>query len=186
VNVDADVIHVEHGWDVKAGEIEPKSKAGIREIPVPEILKATLVAHLEQTRRSEGDFIFGRTSSAPFTDSHMRKRARTAWAAAAIGSFLRGESGDLEPIGFHEARHSYSTYLDAAGISETRADRYMGHANPSVARRYRHQLEGQLAEDAKRLDEYPTGTTAGKVVPLPTGAHAGTQAVETRTAAGGA
>jgi integrase len=59
VNVDADVIHVEHGWDVKAGEIEPKSKAGIREIPVPEILKATLVAHLEQTRRSEGDLSSG-------------------------------------------------------------------------------------------------------------------------------
>jgi integrase len=116
----------------------------------------------------------------------MRKRARTAWAASAVGSFLRGEPGSLEPIGFHEARHSYSTYLDAAGISETRADRYMGHANPSVARRYRHQLEGQLAEDASRLDEHLTGATSGKVVPLPTGAHSGTQSAETRMAAEGA
>lgn len=53
-----------------------------------------------------------------------------------------------------------------AGISETRADRYMGHSNPSVQARYRHQLEGQLAEDAERLDAYLAGAVAGKVVPL--------------------
>ena len=52
------------------------------------------------------------------------------------------------------------------GDHETRADRYMGHANPSVQARYRHQLEGQLAEDAKRLEAWLAGTAAGKVVAL--------------------
>jgi hypothetical protein len=50
----------------------------------------------------------------------MRKRARKAWVASAVGAFLRGESENLSPIGFHECRHSYSSYLDAAGISEVR------------------------------------------------------------------
>ncbi|HEY6150824.1 MAG TPA: hypothetical protein VIW19_09920 [Gaiellaceae bacterium] len=77
----------------------------------------------------------------------------------------------------------YSTYLDAAGISETRADRYMGHANASVANRYRHQLEGQLIEDAARLDEYLCGAVAGKVVQLPSGTQSGTQEAQTRMAA---
>jgi integrase len=86
---------------------------------------------------------------------------------------------ELERVTLHECRHSYSTYLDAAGVSETRADRYMGHANPSVANRYRHQLEGQLAEDAARLDAYLSGAAAGEVVQLPTGAHE----VQTRLAA---
>jgi hypothetical protein len=62
----------------------------------------------------------------------------------------------------------------------------MGHSNPSVANRYRHQLEGQLAEDAKRLDAYLTAAVAGKVVPLRTGAQTGTQAAETRMVAQGA
>jgi hypothetical protein len=55
----------------------------------------------------------------------------------------------------------------------------MGHANPSVQARYRHQLEGQLAEDAKRLDEYLTGAAAGKVASLPTGAQTGAQKAAT-------
>jgi hypothetical protein len=42
----------------------------------------------------------------------------------------------------------------------------MGHANPSVRARYRHQLEGQLVEDAARLDDYLGGAPGGKVVAL--------------------
>ena len=84
------------------------------------------------------------------------RRSRCAWAAAAVGAFLVGKPIAIEfvPITLHECRHTYSSWLDAAGISETPADRYMGHANGGVAARYRHQLEGQLAEDAKTLERY--------------------------------
>jgi integrase len=179
-NVDPEhSISIEHGWDVREGEILPKSKAGIRLIPVPELLRVELVAHLERTGRSGDAFLFGRTNGAPFTDSHMRKRARTAWAWTCECGHVASEHDDekcnecgcvefaaLEPIGFHEARHSYSSYLDAAGISETRADRYMGHSSSSMRARYTHQLEAQLAEDAQRLNEYLVGAAAGKVVPI--------------------
>lgn len=124
---------------------------------------------------------FGRTGSDPFTPTHVRDRARAAWPATAIGAFLRSDPlpMELEPIGgLHECRHSFSSYLDAAGISEARADRYMGHSNASVAARYRHQLDGQLAEDAERLEAYLTGARAGKVVAL-TGAIPGAMAAET-------
>jgi integrase len=181
---DVHVLHVESGWDVKAGRILPKSKAGIRQIPIPGTLRTIIVAHIERTGRTGDDLLFGRTASSPFTDSHVRKQAREAWAnVCTCGHTTERHADDderrcqrrgctcerfkaLAPIGFHEARHSYSTYLDAAGISETRADRYMGHANPSVANRYRHQLAGQLADDAARLDEYLRGASAGKVVPM--------------------
>jgi integrase len=136
------------------------------------------------TGRTGDDLTFGRTASEPFTDSHLRKRAREAWAVAAVGSFLRGESGRLEWIGFHECRHTYSTFLDAAGVSETRADRYMGHADHSTPGRYRHPA--QLVEDAARLDEYLVGATAGKVVPLLTGARTGAATAQSRMAAQGA
>jgi integrase len=172
-------IRVERSWDDVVGAIDPKSAAGRREVPVPEILRRALVEHVERSGRSGDEFLFGRSPTAPFTPSHVRKQARKAWAAAAVGAFLRGERGQLEPIGLHSCRHSYSSYLDAAGVSETRADRYMGHANHSVANRYRHQLAGQLVEDVAKLDAYLAGATAGKVVPLATGAHPGAQQRET-------
>jgi integrase len=168
-------IEVSRGWDDYAGAIDPKSRAGNRQVPLPTILAEILTEHVERTGRSGEELLFGRTAREPFTPSFIRKRANEAW-----------ETAEVERIGLHECRHSYSTYLDAAGVSETRADRYMGHSNPSVANRYRHQLEGQLAEDAARLDEYLSGALAGKVVALPTGTQTGTQAAETRMAAVGA
>jgi hypothetical protein len=41
-----------------------------------------------------------------------------------------------------------------------------------VTERYRHQLDGQLAKDAKLLDRYLTSAKSGKVVSL-TGARTG-------------
>jgi integrase len=99
--------------------------------------------------------VFGRTATQPFSPMALAERADKAWAAA-----------ELERVTLHNCRHSYSTYLDTIEISETRADRYMGHSNPSVQARYRHQLEGQLAEDAKRLDDYVAGAVEGKVVAI--------------------
>ena len=69
-------INVEHGWDVKVGEIDPKSQAGFRDVPMTETLWHEVDAHIERTGRSGNDLLFGRNESAPFTDRNMRKRAR--------------------------------------------------------------------------------------------------------------
>lgn len=122
---------------------------------MPGTLRAILAEHVAATVRSGDDLVFGRTASDPFTPSYIRKRAIKAWAEVKRPPTLR------------ECRHSYSTWLDSAGISETRADRYMGRADGAVARRYRHQLEHQLQEDAERLEAWIWGAIAGKVVALP-------------------
>ena len=69
----------------------------------------------------ETALMFGRTAIDPFTDTHLRRRAHTAW-----------KKTGLERIGFHECRHSYRSFLNAAGIDPTRADWYLGHANHTV------------------------------------------------------
>ena len=39
---------------------------------------------------------------------------------------------------------------------------WQARTNPSVAARYRHELEGQVAEDARKLDRYlKTGAQTG-------------------------
>jgi integrase len=77
--------------------------------------------------------------------------------------FIRGQPSVFEPFTLHEARHSFSTWMDHAGISEARCDRYMGHARGGVAGRNRQLLPAQIAEDAAKLDAYLTGASVGKV-----------------------
>ena len=163
-DVKPDRISVSRSWDPIEGEKAPKSKAGVRDVPTVAPLRAILERRCRA--RSPEAFVFG-SDEAPFVPNNIRRQAEKCWAAAAVGGFLcGGATVELVPIGLHEARHSFSTWLDHAGISETRADRYMGHANPSVQARYRHQLEGQLIEDAARLDGYLSGAVAGRVVAL--------------------
>ncbi len=152
---DASWLKVEASWDAVAGRKDPKSRAGVREIPIPETLRAILAEHIEETGRSGEDLVFGRTAGDPFTPSLIRKRALKAWVEV------------KRPPTLHECRHTYSTWLDSCGISETRADRYMGHSDGSVQRRYRHQLAHQLREDAERLEAWVQGAIEGRVVALP-------------------
>ncbi|HEX2459339.1 MAG TPA: tyrosine-type recombinase/integrase [Vicinamibacterales bacterium] len=144
VDLQARLIHVERSWDRYEGNIDLKSEAGRRIVPICDHLRAYL-------DKGSG-FYFG-SEAGPFNYDALIARAKKAWADAG-----------LRPITLHECRHSFSTFLDAAGVSETRADIYMGHANHSVSRRYRHP--SQYAEDSARLDEYLSGVEAGKVVSL--------------------
>jgi integrase len=163
---------VEHGWDDREGEVGPKSKAGVRLTLLCETLRAILAEHVKRTSRSGDELIFGKTATAPFVPWTVGAHADDAWTEA-----------ELERVTLHQCRHGFDSFLDAAGISEARADRYMGHAQNTVGDRYRHRLRGQLAADAAKLEEYLHGDTA-EVVPLPTGAQTGAQAPEAASLSG--
>ncbi len=156
VDLDAGVISVKRSWDPLEGEIAPKSAAGVRQVFLGEVLASYLVPLVDG--RDADEFVFGR--AVPFETRSVDRGAKRAYKAAGLEA----------RYSLHEARHSFSTFMDHAGISETRADRYMGHAAAGVAGRYRHLLPGQLAEDARRLDAYLAGAIAGKVVAIPAAA----------------
>jgi integrase len=152
VDLEAGLLRVERSWDDVEGAVDPKSKAGARTIPICEHLRGYLATVIES--RQEG-LLFGETPQRPYNYGKTTRRAYSAWTKA-----------NLERITLHNGRHSFRSYLDYAGISEARCDRYLGHANHSVGRRYTHAFESQLALDAALLDAYLGGATAGKVVPL--------------------
>jgi integrase len=163
-------IEVLHGWDDKAGSQAPKSEAGVRRVPMTEALRPFLDPYLKRTNHKgtlkaveRDDLLFGRTWRLPFTPHEVADKADEAWKDA-----------KLQRVTLQEARHSYRTWLDHAGISETRADRYTGHAVGGVRGRYTHLLERQIAEDAKTLDAYLSGVAEGKVVGLKARASAAT------------
>jgi integrase len=178
VDLDAATIRVERGWDTKEGPIAPKSVAGTRTVFLADTLRPILAPLI--ARLADPDHLVFGEGETPFEPKNVVRKARAAWKtanAALVAAAMEagGNAADvqlLDAITFHEARHSFSTFLDHAGVSETRADRYMGHSSGGVAGRYRHLLPGQLAEDSRLLDGYLAGTAAGKVVSITKAASA--------------
>jgi integrase len=136
------VIHVRRGWDVKDGEILPKSGKA-RRVPIPAVLRDYLDEHLLRLEWTEG-LVFGASSVSPFSPSPLRRRAETAWRKA-----------KLEQIGLHECRHTFASLMIAAGVNAKALSTYMGHATISITLdRYGHLMPGNEDEAATLLDAY--------------------------------
>jgi integrase len=136
------VIRVERAWDVREGEIEPKSRAGRRTVPIAAALRDYLAAHKQ---RSDGaTLVFGRADGKAFDAPTVDARAKTAWRKA-----------KLEPITLHEARHTFASLMIAAGVNAKALATYMGHASVTITYdRYGHLMPGNEDEAAALLDAY--------------------------------
>ena len=136
------VIRVERAYDEKAHvEIEPKSRAGHRTVPIVGALRDILVAHKANQEHADG-LVFG--CEAPFQPSNVWRRAQQAWKRAG-----------LEPIGLHEARHTFASILIAAGVNAKAITTYMGHASiQTTYDLYGKLMPGSEAEAAALVDAY--------------------------------
>jgi integrase len=151
------LLHIRQAWDKVEGAQGPKSVAGVRDVPVPEPLYEILDEYLVKLARTEG-LAFGESATKPFSYHAVRERAERAWRKAGIepSQFANHDPvvhGDSQ-LQLHEGRHSYSTFLAAAGIPKERRDRYRGHADHSMDGRYTHQLDAQYLDDARTVSEY--------------------------------
>ena len=91
--------------------------------------------------------VFGRSTLRPFADNTLRTRANRAWAEA-----------DLDPIGFHEARHTYASLMIAAGVNAKALSTFMGHSSITMTLdRYGHLFPGAENKAAALLDAYLEG-----------------------------
>jgi integrase len=160
LDLDAGVIRVERSWDPREGIIEPKSRAGRRTVPIAAALRGHLLEHRLRSGRSIG-LIFGRTADKPFEPVSVRARALAAWENA---------DPKLEPIGLHEARHTFASLMIAARVNAKALATFMGHASITITLdRYGHLFPGSEDEAAELLDAYleraqparPTTATAG-------------------------
>jgi len=141
---------LDDGERTKPGEtIAPKTKAGRRRVPIPKVLHGDLAAHKLRTGRDGEALVFGRTATAPFTPSAVRRRALAAWEPP------EGEERVNEPIGLHEARHTLASTMIAAGADLKTLSTCMGHSSITITiDRYGHLLPGSEDEAAAKLDAY--------------------------------
>jgi integrase len=160
VDLAAGLIRVERAWDAKERvTVEPKSRAGRRQVPIPADLRDPLVEHKLATGRRNGDLVFGRTPEIPFDASAVADRARAAW-------WREG----LDRIKLQEARHTYASLMIAAGVNFKALSTYMGHASVTITLdRYGHLMPGAEDEAAAMLDAYlARADTAGRLAQVTT------------------
>ncbi len=146
VDLPAGLIRVQRAWDDEEGDGTPKTRAAVRRVPITPPLRALLDAHKTATGRQGADLLFGRTATDPFIPSTVRSRALRAWAAA---------DEQLEPIGLHEARHTFASLLIAAGANAKALSVVMGHESITITfDRYGKLMPGGEAEVGRLLGVY--------------------------------
>jgi integrase len=139
VDLGANVIRVEDGWDHYEGRIPLKTRHARRRVPIPRALRPFL---LKQRLAAEHQgFVFG-TADEPVNFRELTKRADRTWKDAG-----------LTRITPHEARHSYASLMIAAGVNAKALSSYMGHSKIAVTfDLYGHLMPGNEEEAAGLLD----------------------------------
>jgi integrase len=153
VDFEAGVIRVERGWDDKEGPITPKSRAGVRRVPLAQPLRVYLAAHRLAQQPCDGErLVFARPDGRPVATEWMTQRARRTWEATGI-----------KPIGLHECRHTFASFSIAAGVNAKSLQAFLGHSSITMTMdRYGHLMAGAEDEAATLLTGYLRRATTAR------------------------
>ncbi|HKH65487.1 MAG TPA: site-specific integrase [Solirubrobacterales bacterium] len=145
VDLAAGAIRVSESWDPKEGKIAPKTKNSQRTTPLPGLLRDHLMEHRIAAGEPPVDaLVFGGKSGKPFQAATLYRRADRAWEAQALGQ-----------LRLHQARHTYASFMIAAGVNAKALSSFMGHSSIKVTfDLYGHLMPGTEQEAAGLLDEY--------------------------------
>lgn len=142
IELAAGVLRVERSYDPTSGTFgRPKSKHGIRTVPITAVLAPYLREHALRSGRRYG-LVFGESATRPLDSRRLQDRADTGWTAAG-----------LTRVTLHACRHLYASMSIAAGVNAHALCRYMGHSSIAVTfDLYGHLLPGNESEAAALLD----------------------------------
>jgi integrase len=149
-------LSVRLSWDQFEGPIAPKSRAGVRTIPIIAVLRG----FLDASQVSGDALIFGRTQTRPFDPKTINDRAKRSWSAAneEETKLAEREGRDpvlLRPITLHECRHTFASLLIDAGVNPKAIQEFMGHATiEETFSRYGHLMPGARNQARQLIDVY--------------------------------
>ena len=150
-------ISVQQSWDQHEDPIPPKSRAGIRTLPVLGVLRPYLQGRVLPGSEA---LVFGRNPDEPFDPKTLGDRAKRSWRAhnkAEIEEAEReGREPDLlRPITLHECRHTFASLLIDAGVNPKAIQEFMGHATvEETFSRYGHLMPGTRDQARQMVDAY--------------------------------
>ena len=170
IDFEAGLVRVRRGWDDVEGEINPKTFAGARNIPMVGELRRICRAHKLQTGRHGHQLFLGRTPVDPFYPSTVRARALKAWGWKQTRQpephgprtiWVKARPDALDPLTPHEARHCAASYMIAAGMDWKKITEFLGHSDVRTTyNRYGKVVPEDLGPAAAQLDDYFERTRA--------------------------
>lgn len=95
----------------------PKSKAGFRTVPMPEVVSSALAAHLARYRPRQYGLVFTSRTGNPLRRNTLGSMWHRAREAAGLPDWAT----------FHDLRHFYASLLIAKGCSVKVVQRRLGH-----------------------------------------------------------
>jgi integrase len=146
VDVAGGTIEVRESWDAKAGGIEPKTRTSRRRVPMPAALRELILdRRLGDPTATDRALVFASGEDQPFHAATLYRRADAAWKAAGLDERLR----------LHQARHTYASFMVAAGVNAKALSQFMGHSSIKVTfDLYGHLMPGSEREAAGMLDAF--------------------------------
>jgi integrase len=143
VHLDEAVLNVEQQHTL-IGTIEPpKTRAGIRRVP----LTSEMVAFFRELKLASrfsqpDDFVFSSDNGTPLQHSNVRRRGFEP---------ARDLAGLPKELRLHDLRHAFASRCVAAGVPVNVLSMAMGHADVSITlKTYTHLYDRAGAEDAFR------------------------------------
>jgi len=117
------------GEDIRPRYYPPKTRAGLRKIPIPAELVSTLRAWKLQCPATNDELVFPATDGRPIRRSNALRYG--LWSA------LR--RAGLRRVNMHSLRHSFASALIMGGAAVTEVQSLLGHASPAITLRiYSH------------------------------------------------
>jgi len=117
VDLEGGSLRVERSWDHRGRKfVEPKTKAGVRVVPLSGWLVAELAAHKE--RSGGAGLVFANRAGKPMNPSNVR---RDIWLP------LRKRAG-VRALDLYSLRHTFASLGRTAGESAFNVARMMGHS----------------------------------------------------------
>lgn len=149
----------QRAWD---GEIDVvKSQAGVREIPIGDVLAAALRGvRLNAGGEAAAGWVFPARDGRVMTDAEIRKDFLLP-AAEKLGLYFKG-------FGFHSFRREVGTALQEHGASSIEAAVWLGHSRPAMTQRYTLVQRERMKGLARKLEGAggPKSEAAAKVVEI--------------------
>jgi len=140
---DGGYLHIRRQW-CRHGEYGPtKTKAGVRDIPIPNELRDGLIAYRLASKFSQdSDPIFASRNGTPLSHRNVTRRGFEA------ARDLAGLAGELT---FHDLRHVAASRLIAAGLDPVTVATILGHEDvKETLNRYAHLFNRQEKHEAVR------------------------------------
>jgi integrase len=130
-------------------ENAPKTNAGRRLVPIPPWVIDALRAQREKSL--PGPYVFPRRDGV--------QQDRKAQLNGLYGICRRA---GFDPFGWHVLRHTFGSHAAMRGVSEDALQKWMGHEDTKMTKRYTHLAKSFLDGEAIKLAESP-GTVARKI-----------------------